>query len=98
MIRRHSPLRALFLGALIGGPRHAAGGAIIGASGGALIGAASDTSRMESARQQEEIYVANDRAREARMEGENRRIPAGNVRLSRRDAVTACVECQRPYV
>jgi hypothetical protein len=31
------------LGALIGGPRHAVGGALIGASGGAIAGAASDS-------------------------------------------------------
>ncbi|MEW6334151.1 MAG: hypothetical protein AB1558_07755, partial [Thermodesulfobacteriota bacterium] len=39
------------LGALIGGPRHAVEGALIGASGGAIAGAASDTARMEYARQ-----------------------------------------------
>jgi hypothetical protein len=37
------------LGALIGGPRHALGGALIGASGGAMAGAASDAARQEEA-------------------------------------------------
>jgi hypothetical protein len=50
------------LGALIGGPRHALGGALIGASGGAIAGAASDSARLETARQQEEAYAARDRA------------------------------------
>lgn len=56
------------LGALIGGPRHAVGGALIGASGGAIAGAASDSARMESARQQEEAYAERDRTRDARLE------------------------------
>jgi hypothetical protein len=56
------------LGALIGGPRHAVGGALIGASGGAIAGAASDSARLESARQQEEAYAARDRTRDARLE------------------------------
>jgi hypothetical protein len=56
------------LGALIGGPRHAVGGALIGASGGAIAGAASDSARMESARQQEEAYAARDRARDTRLD------------------------------
>jgi hypothetical protein len=56
------------LGALIGGPRHAVGGALIGASGGAIAGAASDSARLESARQQEEAYAARERTRDARLE------------------------------
>jgi len=56
------------LGALIGGPRHAVGGALIGASGGAIAGAASDSARMESARQQEEAYAARDRTSDARLD------------------------------
>jgi hypothetical protein len=55
------------LGALIGGPRHALGGALIGASGGAIAGAASDASRTEYARQQEEAYAARDRAGDAQL-------------------------------
>jgi len=51
------------LGALIGGPRHALGGALIGASGGIIAGAASDSARQESARQREEAYAAQDLAR-----------------------------------
>jgi hypothetical protein len=56
------------LGALIGGPRHALGGALIGASGGAIAGAASDSARVESARQQEEAYAAQNRARDTRLD------------------------------
>jgi len=56
------------LGALIGGPRHAVGGALIGASSGAIAGAASDSARMESARQQEVAYAARDRDRDAQLE------------------------------
>jgi len=56
------------LGALIGGPRHALGGALIGASGGAIAGAASDSARVESARQQEEAYAAQDRSHDARLD------------------------------
>lgn len=56
------------LGALIGGPRHAVGGALIGASGGAIAGAASDAGRVEAARQQEEAYAAQGRAYDARLE------------------------------
>jgi hypothetical protein len=59
------------LGALIGGPRHAVGGALIGASGGAIAGAASDSARMEYARQQEEAYAARDRARDAQLEAKS---------------------------
>jgi hypothetical protein len=33
------------LGAILGGPRHAASGALIGAAGGATVGAASDSTR-----------------------------------------------------
>ena len=56
------------LGALIGGPRHALGGALIGASGGAIAGAASDSARVESARQQEEAYARQDQAQDAPLE------------------------------
>lgn len=51
------------LGALIGGRRHAVGGAIIGATGGAIAGAASDAARQAQARQLEEAYAAQDRSR-----------------------------------
>ncbi len=55
------------LGMLIGGPRHALGGALIGASGGAMAGAASDSARQESARQQENAYASRDRAQDNRL-------------------------------
>ena len=56
------------LGALIAGPRHAAGGALIGAAGGAMAGAASDTARQQSARQMEDAYARNDWAGNAEYE------------------------------
>jgi hypothetical protein len=71
------------LGALIGGPRHAVGGALIGASGGAIAGAASDSARMEAARQQEEAYASRDRAREAQLE---------TKAFGFRRAMSACLE------
>jgi hypothetical protein len=71
------------LGALIGGPRHAAGGALIGAAGGAIAGAASDSAKQEYARQQEEAYAARDRARYA---GGDARV------LGFRRAMSACLE------
>jgi outer membrane lipoprotein SlyB len=57
------------LGALIAGPRHAAGGALIGAAGGAVAGAASDSARQESAGQLEEAYARGDRSRTVQIEG-----------------------------
>ena len=71
------------LGALIGGPRHAVEGAMIGATGGVVAGAASDTARMESARQQEEAYAASSRARDAQLEAKARNF---------RRAMSACME------
>jgi hypothetical protein len=71
------------LGALIGGPRHAVGGALIGASGGAIAGAASDSARMESARQQEEAYSAQNRARDTRLD---------EKAFGFRRAMSACLE------
>jgi hypothetical protein len=71
------------LGALIGGPRHAVGGALIGASGGAIAGAASDSARMEYARQQEEAYAARDRARDSQLDAKAH---------SFRRAMSACME------
>jgi hypothetical protein len=71
------------LGALIGGPRHALGGALIGASGGAIAGAASDTARLEAARQQEEAYAAQNLSRDTRS---NERT------LGFRRAMSACLE------
>lgn len=71
------------LGALIGGPRHAVGGALIGASTGAIAGAASDSARMESARQQEEVYTARDGARDTQLEAKAHGF---------RRAMSACME------
>jgi hypothetical protein len=71
------------LGALIGGPRHAAGGAVIGATGGAIAGAASDSAMMEAAHRQEEAYTAQDKAREARLAEQS---------LGFRRAMGACLE------
>jgi outer membrane lipoprotein SlyB len=72
------------LGALIGGPRHALGGAFIGAAGGAIAGAASDSARAESARQQEETYAARqDRSGNAQLEANASRF---------RRAMSACME------
>jgi hypothetical protein len=71
------------LGALIGGPRHAAQGALIGAAGGAITGAASDLSRQESARQMEEGYNEQDRRRNARL---------AEKALEFRRAMSACLE------
>ena len=71
------------LGALIGGPRHAAQGALIGAAGGAMAGAASDISRQESARQLEEAYANSNQARDVHKE---------KKALEFRRAMSACLE------
>lgn len=56
------------LGALIAGPRHAGGGALIGAAGGAMAGMVSDASRVEAARQMEEAYNNRNQGRDFRRE------------------------------
>ncbi|HBI47601.1 MAG TPA: glycine zipper family protein [Smithella sp.] len=71
------------LGALIAGPRHAGGGALIGAASGAMAGAISDTSRAESARQMEEAYQNSDQARDLHSE---------KMALQFRRAMSACME------
>ncbi len=71
------------LGALIGGPRHAGQGALIGAAGGAIAGSASDASRMEAARQQEEAYDARNRLQDARLD---------EKAFGFRRAMSACLE------
>ena len=71
------------LGALIGGPRHALGGALIGGAGGAVVGAASDSSREQTSRQLEEAYSNRDRALDAQYERK-----AHNFRR----AMSACLE------
>src|SRR5208283_658863 len=71
------------LGALIAGPRHAGGGALIGAASGAMLGATSDISREESARQIEEAYQNSDQARDVHNE---------KRALQFRRAMSACLE------
>jgi hypothetical protein len=71
------------LGALIAGPRHAGGGALIGAASGAMIGASSDISRQESARQMEEAYSNRNQARDFHRE---------RKALAFRRAMSACLE------
>lgn len=71
------------LGALIAGPRHAAGGALIGAAGGAAAGAASDISRQQSSRQLEEAYDKSNEARDMQKE---------RKALDFRRAMSACLE------
>ena len=71
------------LGALIGGPHHAAQGAIIGAAGGAMAGAVSDISRQEAARQLEEAYANSNQARDVHKE---------KKALEFRRAMSACLE------
>jgi hypothetical protein len=71
------------LGALIGGPHYAGQGALIGATGGAIAGAASDASRMEAARQQEEAYNARNQLRDARLD---------EKAFGFRRAMSACLE------
>jgi outer membrane lipoprotein SlyB len=72
------------LGALIGGPRHAGAGALIGAGSGAVVGATSDVSRQQYAQQMQEAYVNRDQALDARHEQEK----ASNFRR----AMGACLE------
>jgi hypothetical protein len=71
------------LGALIAGPRHAGGGALIGAASGAMLGVTSDISREESARQIEEAYQNSDQARDVHNE---------KRALQFRRAMSACLE------
>jgi hypothetical protein len=71
------------LGALVAGPRHAAGGALVGAGSGAVVGAASDAQRQQYARQLEEAYANRDQA----LDSNN----AGKASDFRR-AMSACLE------
>lgn len=71
------------LGALIGGHRHAGGGALIGAAGGAIAGAMSDVARQESARQMEEAYARQNQARNSQLVEQELRF---------RRAMSACLE------
>ena len=71
------------LGALIAGPRHAGGGALIGAASGAMLGASSDISREEYARQMDEAYNNRNQARDFHRE---------KKALAFRRAMSACLE------
>lgn len=71
------------LGALIAGPRHAGGGALIGAASGAMLGATSDISRQEAARQMEEAYNNRNQGRDFHRE---------KKALAFRRAMSACLE------
>ena len=70
------------LGALIAGPRHAGGGALIGAASGAMLGASSDISRQESARQMEEAYNNRNQGRGLSQGKKGAGVSQGNVGLS----------------
>ena len=71
------------LGALIAGPRHAAGGALIGAAGGAIAGATSDSARQQSAQQLEDAYARRDQTSDAEFE---------RKAFDFRRAMSACLE------
>jgi outer membrane lipoprotein SlyB len=71
------------LGALIGGPRHAGEGALIGAAGGAFTGAVSDASRQQYAQQMEEAYARRDRTLDVQYQAKE---------LDFRRAMSACLE------
>ena len=71
------------LGALIGGPRHAGEGALIGAAGGAFTGAVSDASRQQYAQQMEEAYARRDRTLDVQYHAKE---------LDFRRAMSACLE------
>jgi len=71
------------LGAILGGRRNAAGGAIIGATGGAIIGAASDSARQESVKHQQDAYNAKSRAQ---------RSAFAEREMNFRRAMSACLE------
>jgi hypothetical protein len=71
------------LGALIGGPHHSGGGALIGAASGAMMGAISDASRVEATRQMEEAYQNRHQARDLHKE---------RKALQFRRAMSACME------
>jgi hypothetical protein len=71
------------LGALIAGPRHAGGGALIGGASGAIAGAASDASRQESARQMEEAYYNRNHTLNTQLDAKA---------LNFRRAMGACLE------
>jgi len=71
------------LGAILGGRRNAPGGAIIGATGGAIVGAASDSARLEAAKQQQSAYAAQNQTRTAQF---------AEKEMNFRRAMSACLE------
>jgi outer membrane lipoprotein SlyB len=71
------------MGALIAGPRHAGGGALIGAASGAIAGAASDAARQQYAGQLQEAYINRDRALDTRYQQQG---------YDFRRAMSACLE------
>lgn len=71
------------LGALIGGPRHAGAGALIGAGSGAVVGAVSDATRQQQAQQLEEAYGNRNQVLDAQYVGKARDF---------RRAMAACLE------
>jgi len=71
------------LGALVAGPRHAAGGALVGAGSGAVVGAVSDAQRQQYSRELEEAYANRDQALDSNY--------AGKASDFRR-AMSACLE------
>ena len=83
MIPEFLAITGAVLGALIGGPRHAGAGALIGAGTGAVVGAASDASRQQYAGQLQEAYVNRDQALDAGYEAQAQAF---------RRAMSACLE------
>lgn len=71
------------LGAILGGRRNTAGGAIIGATGGAIIGAASDSARQQSVQHQQDAYNTQIRAQ---------RTAFAEREMNFRRAMSACLE------
>lgn len=71
------------LGALIGGHRHAGGGALIGTAGGAFAGAMSEAARQEQLRQIEEAHARDRQAQSAQLKEQELRF---------RRAMSACLE------
>jgi hypothetical protein len=71
------------LGAILAGPRHAAGGALLGGAAGLIAGSASDSARQESAQHMEQAYARENQKRNAQLE---------EKALEYRRAMSACLE------
>jgi outer membrane lipoprotein SlyB len=71
------------LGAILGGRRNAAGGAIIGATGGAIIGSASDSARQQSVQHRQDAYNTQIQAQ---------RTAFAEREMRFRRAMSACLE------